>query len=251
MWFKQLGGGQFWLKRIAKVWIPWFILISIVSVVSKKDLIDYIRDVSWFGASLWYVRYIFYCYIVFYVTSFIPKPTYRVCAIAVVAVASIVLLQYEEGEQWASFLLGVLLSEYKSTFARHNAINRKYNWIIFILGVGFLALKQTGWYRGLEVDDTIVSSCLVNIIQSIVKVSFAAFIINWMILHKTTRKIHLLVFLGGISYELYLVQMFFYGQVNNSASTAFAVMLGSVFIACFFNVINELISSKMLLKEYK
>lgn len=173
-----------------------------------------------------------------------------VCAIAFIAVVSIFILSGVEGEQWASFLLGVILSEYKSMFVKHKPEIKKSSWTLLLFGVAFLAIKQTGWYRGFEAEEALISTTVVNIIQSVIKVSFAAYILYWMYMNKTWRS-QLIGFIGGISYELFLVQMFFYGKIHHSVTLAFSVICGTVFIAWLLNVLCDLISSKMLSKEYK
>lgn len=241
------GGGNFWIKRVDRVWIPYFLLITIVCAIKGSDAITYIKEVSWIGASFWYVQYILLCYITFWITSFIREDTLRIICLFAFGLISLFFMDGVRGEQFLSFSTGVLLSVCSSR--SQNLTNKKmFHLMIGLLllcGIVFLAIKQTGWYRDFEADDGIRSLIIVNVINMLVKFPVALAVIFGMIYSKMKRNA-ILLWIGTISYELYLVQMHFYSFIGNDMTLAVSVVVGSVLLAYVFNLFNKAVGYYIL-----
>ena len=68
--FKKKGVKDFWKNRIIKVFIPYFILITIISFFKNDFSIKgYLLDIFGIKTSYWYIGFLLKQYIIFYITT--------------------------------------------------------------------------------------------------------------------------------------------------------------------------------------
>lgn len=237
--YKNGGGGRFWVKRFQKVWIPYFILISIIAIIGRWSLQDYIVDVALLQTSYWYIGYIFGCYLVFWISS-VMFSKYRILIMIVCALSTIFLLKGVEGEQGLSFIGGVLLSEKGKQFLTHNKTKMRAVLACILIGVIFLAAKQMAWYREIEAQQVcLLNRHIVNVINIIAKFPIAMALIEGFAWFTRMMSSKIILLIGTISYELYLIHMIFIHSISGQVKVAVAVVIGSILMSILFNKINN------------
>lgn len=241
--FKKKGVKDFWKNRIIKVFIPYFILITIISLFEKDFSIkEYILDILGIKTSYWYIAFLLRQYIIYYITTrFFYR--YRLYILFVISFIFVFTLPNIEAEQAFSFYLGLFSSEYYSKVS-HNLKNNmiKYSFIFFLTGTIFLAIKQLPEIR------EFYGHYIYSIIELFIKLPYALFFI--LIIHKINclQTNRIAIFSGKISYELYLIHMIFLKYIDMKIINVFIILIVSYLLAYIFYKINNLISIR--LKKY-
>ena len=238
--FKKKGFTDFWKNRIIKVFIPYIILITILTVIYNRGGVkNYLYDILGIKTSYWYIAFLLKQYILFYIcTKFFCK-----VKLYIFVLCSIIFLftfPNIEAEQSFSFLTGVLISEYYQDIKR--MVEKRYlvvSIIFFIIGTIFLGIKQLHFIRLYE------GHYIYSIIQLFIKLPYALFFISIVHYLNILMNSRFLKFCGKISYELYLVHMIFLQYINGNIYTAFLVIIVSYIISYLFFLFNSFISSKL------
>lgn len=239
---KVSGGGgvkSYWEKRVKRVWIPYFIFISVVCIIWNSDTMKYLYEISLFKPSYWYLRYIFYCYLVFFLTSYVSNNKIRLLLIFLCGVFTTIFFKGVEGEQGFSFVAGVLISE-KGMFLRGGKIFSKALPVMcFLLGLSFLLFKQTTMYRNFEANNDVFLNVLaVNVTQTLVKFPFAIALLFGLRYRRLVNN-SLVLFIGTISYELYLTHMVFLNNIEGNPVNVLTVVLSSILLAWMLSMLNS------------
>ena len=147
--FKKKGFTDFWKNRIIKVFIPYMVLISIITIVKYNNfnLKIYLYDILGIKTSYWYIAFLLKRYILFYICSkFFCKV--RLYIFVLCSIIFLFTFPNIEAEQSFSFLTGVLISEYYQDIKR--MVEKRYlvvSIIFFIIGTIFLGIKQLHFIR--------------------------------------------------------------------------------------------------------
>ena len=238
--FKKKGFTDFWKNRVIKVFIPYIILITILTVIYNRGGVkNYLYDILGIKTSYWYIAFLLKQYILFYIcTKFFCK-----VKLYIFILCSIIFLftfPNIEAEQSFSFLTGVLISEYYQDIKR--MVEKRYlvvSIIFFIIGTIFLGIKQLHFIRLYE------GHYIYSIIQLFIKLPYALLFISIVHYLNILISSRFLKFSGKISYELYLVHMIFLQYINSNIYTAFLVIIVSYIISYLFFLFNSFISSKL------
>lgn len=226
--FKKKGLDYYWRNRTIRVFIPYFIFISLISCCSKNfDIRIYLLDILGIKTSYWYIGFLLKQYIVYYIaTRFFYK--FRLQIIFVTSIIFIFILPNIEAEQGLSFLLGVLISENYNKVCSSKLFTKNILIFSFIcIGTIFLAIKQLPIIREYE------GHYIWHWIQLFIKLPYAIFFI--LIIHKLPIfKSKFLIFIGIISYELYLVHMIFLKYIDMKLMNAFIVLIVSFALNAYF-----------------
>lgn len=239
--YKRNKLNRFWQKRFSRVWIPYFIIITLLFCFWYSDyfLLDYILDIICIKTSYWYIGFMIRCYIVFWISyKFLYK--YRLYILFFYGITTIFYMSGTSGEQPLSFFVGVLFSEKSIKLDGNKFTSWKYIILFLIIGALFLAVKQTSWFRVFVQDAGLIIPT--NIIQSFIKLPLALFIMMVMVHIKCLHRNVLLLFTGMISYELYLSHYPFYGSFNYNFYYALTLIAFCYILSWFFYMFNCFIS---------
>ena len=235
--FKKKGLDYYWRNRIIRVFIPYFILISIISCFSDNfNLKNYLFDIFGIKTSYWYIAFLLKQYILYYIaTRFFYQ--FRLQIIFIISIISIFILPNIEAEQGLSFLLGVLISEnYNKVCSNRFLMRNILIFTFFCIGTIFLAIKQLPIIREYE------NHFIYNWVQLFIKLPYAIFFI--LIIHKLPIfKSKFLIFTGMISYELYLTHMIFLQYIDMKLINAFIVLIVSFALSYLFYLLNQHINT--------
>lgn len=222
--YKKNGLFQFWKKRIKGVWIP-YLLITILWIV-----IDYFLGIKYnlttifsslFGLNniiditMWYIKYLIYWYLLFYlIFKYVKNNSFKIISLMISAIFCFLLCKidffapYSEGAIYFIFFpLGVIYKFFENYF---ETTSIKYNFDLPILILFLVIVKRT---------DTI------SIVAS--NLFFSYFIIKIVLINDCIKN-NFLIFLGNISYEIYLLEGVFlikYVFIRNYISNDFLYVL--------------------------
>ena len=232
--YKKNGLSNYWKKKILRVLIPYFIVISLLYIFSYDfTWWRYLLDILGLKTHYWYIAFQMKWYIAFWFFSlFFLK--YRACFLALMAIIILFLFPNIEAEQAFSFFAGCMASnkiEYLKKLS--SEIYVKLAIISFIVGTFFLAIKQIPSVRACDYE------FVLNIVQCGIKLPYAVSIICFLKLFPKLIESRFLVFTGMISYELYLVQMPFYSDLNGTVLMAVGFIIACYACAYVFYVLNK------------
>lgn len=195
---------HFWKKRIVGTLLP-FILIFILALPLKQyaTVWDFVLDILCIkpiGTTyFWYIGYLFLWYVIFYLYTRINIcETVKIIALGLICIAMFLFFENLLAEQTFSFVIGCIWFRYKESIDK---IAKK-KWLLPILlavGLGALALKQLDAVR-------LSHELILKSVQMLIKVPLALFVILAVYyLIKMPWLEAVLKFVGGYSYEVYLV----------------------------------------------
>lgn len=237
--FKRNGIEGFWKKRFSRVWIPYFIAVTLVWLFWEPRMWqDYLLDIGCWKTSYWYIGYMVRCYILFWLTArFVPH--FKSWVMLAIGFSTLFFLDGVQGEQAFSFVTGVLISEKGKKIDEHMRVPLKWVLLLFVVAIGLLAFKQTGLYRSIDSD------ILINLVQTPMKWSFAMGIILGFAYMTFAMKSRFLALAGMIGYELYLVHYPFFGIVGSSPIRFALFWIASFIVAYLFYCLNNCISNSI------
>ena len=196
--FKRKGiGGGYWKHKFIRVLLPYlFICVAVIAcdVFTKNEVaIPY----------YWYIDFMLFWYLAFYTVIRIPNlysHRYSILGIAslVVFIAGCAFNNGLRAEQAISFLIGVWISDNYEK-AKEKITEGRMITVLLIIGVVLLGCKQMPAIRALE--NTVVWYG----IQLMMKVSVAIAIIGLIFKFSAVFMNRMLMNVGLVSYELYLV----------------------------------------------
>lgn len=192
-------------KKIVRVLVPCWTVEIIYAIFngSSFEIEIFIRHILCIDIN-WYIRYLFYCYFVFWISSF---SKYRIYIIATFSILSLLLPEIE-AEQSFSFIIGILFSEFKCLSNKRLPL---YGIGCLFLSVIFLTVKQFDFIRVYE------GTIIFNIIQLLIKcpAALSILLLYKKISLKRTNKC--ITFIGLCSYELYLTHCKFLYLINDKS----------------------------------
>lgn len=247
----QKGGVEkYWFKKLINVYMPYFIIEIIASIFLKRSFkssvfsIILLRTKHPYG---WYMKYIFGCYLIFYLLFILIKNK-RIfnMVFLLLGIVSFFVFQNLQAEQAFSFPLGILIAN--SNYNFENIKKSKFllfGFSFIFIGVFFLALKQLPQVRELN-------HYVITLINLILKSSVATGLINLSYLF--SRYIGFFNPVGKISYELYLVHgylIFIIAQnlLGNYFLNTIVFLMIVVFVSLLLHIINSYYQKKIILKN--
>jgi len=235
----------YWRKRIISVFFPYFIfeIIRILITGSDVTFVQFIKDVtcinplSPFG---WYLHYLLLCYLVYWLIRILPITNkYFIYSVFFISVVSFFLFRGNglEAEQSLSFAVGILFSNSKEhlKIEKSTYINIKNAIFLFFIGTLFLGLKQTEVIRSSP-------EMIYNLFQLMIKLSYALFVLEFIMLFPYKKILNVFRTYGFISYELYLVHgMILYLFLPNNYLMIFAFLITSLSGSLLFYSLNLIV----------
>lgn len=196
---RQWGGG-YWKHRLFRVFLPYALFeIILIPYYGDFESIGLLLDITCLQPRYWYFGILLINYLTFWF-CIINEKSYRVryLILGMCAVAIFFLGNALYAEQAASFMLGVLISD-------HYDKSKKMvdcSWILVVIAfvaVAMLAVKQLPLVR------TIEDTYLWYLIQMIMKLSMAVFLIILTYRLQKLFQNRFIVWCGTVSMELYLI----------------------------------------------
>lgn len=191
------GGG-----KLLKIALPyWIVAVPLFCINGVNNWTNCILNLSFvrINSVYWFVGYIMQWYLVYwFAINYAYR--YRWLLFAAFSILTMVLLPSLQVEQALSFPCGVWISEHKEWVA-----SRSRNWLVtiasllFVVGTFALGFKQTGLVRShME---------YAPYVDLFIKLPWALVVVIVLRPLRFLSNHKLLVFIGGITYELYLVHM--------------------------------------------
>lgn len=234
----------FWTKKLVRVFLPWlFVWLTMVLLNGEKKFsAPSLSSLFLLDSTNWYLQYLLLCYLSFYISH---KWFYhfRWLLMGGIFILSFVFWGNIQAEQSCSFLIGCLIAEKAKLF---KWIVEKIK-VIFIfslfLGISLLAVKQLSIVRTLMDNVSLVD----HAINMVMKTSIAISVMMLVRLFWSQINGRLAMFIGKISYELYLVHLFIViGYCRIIGNMPLVSIL--VFVACSFllSYLLYLVDNKIL-----
>lgn len=237
--FKKKGLDNFFLNRLLKITIPYWIMVIIYwlihyDVFATSSFLKSIILVNRLPY-MWFIQYIFLWYLSFYISKKFFSESKSIIFLSILSVFLIFIFHDNTwGEQSFSFTLGVLYSQYKniSTYISF----KKMRMLIFLfIGMTFSTLFL---YMKIAGMDTVNNYWLMNLVQMLMKLSISIFIIQITYFFKIFIYPSI-IYIGLYSYEIYLSHTLLLDlieiDVNYSLMVVFFLLVGGLSV-----VINKL-----------
>lgn len=214
--FKKKGTNKFWKNKLIKLWIPYIIILTIVSIYRQKNIdIHLILQFLCLDSPYWYISFLLYNYALFYICHKIRVLYPRKYILFGVLAAGLFLFDTRiRTEQMLCYPCGMLLSDYRAEIWNYLRKHKRIVIISFALiltSIVSLATKQLPAGRNLIEQ----SRFFENTINLLIKFPFALFLtlVTVMPLRSMKAKWYLqpiignrfLKFCSTISLELYLI----------------------------------------------
>ena len=200
--FDRNGLKNFWKKRLIVVLVPYFMVeILAVVIIPQRNAVSVIKSLLLIEprkSQIWYLQYLFLCYICFWCTYKFVSKKYRLLILLMLAILSFFLLKEIAAEQALSFWCGCLFSEKKGLFEKLHRVSV----VLLLFGVIMLAFKQLDLVRN-------ASPIIINCVQLSIKLPIALYLVDMVTQMPTIMKYLYMEKIGKVSYELYLIHINF------------------------------------------
>jgi len=218
--FIKKSGEKYWKNKLLKIFIPYAILETIlIPCYGKFSISSYLLDITCISPHYWYLQYQLLCYIVFYLLIKIPKAyNYRYIVLAFFSVGTFLFGTSLQAEQAISFIIGVWISDNKIK-AKEKSNNFMFCGTMVVIGIVFLIIKQLPMLRTFE------GGFIWYSIQLMMKISLAVFLICISYKGYKIFSNKFMVFMGGISFEFYLIHMKFLWLLNSKINAEVAMII--------------------------
>ena len=195
---KKNGLGGYWVNKITKIWLPSFLKLSFISLVTLSGIYSWLTEYPLFLYG-WYLQVLFGEYLVFWVLfRFVKSKKLRLCGLfAASAVAFLLIDSQLYAEQMLSFPLGV-------AFSQLGLKDKVSGWKIKekILLIAGCAVVAAGSF---VLRNRFQQHQVFNLIWMLFKLSLAILIcmLPWIL--RKVPVFSMFIPLGEISYMLYLI----------------------------------------------
>lgn len=234
---------NFFSKRLSKVYLPFVVVNALTLIIfhlsfnakySINKIIVYLLGIKLIDSTLWFVKSIILFYIIFYLAfKFFTKDIAPRLLVLYCFIYFIVCYKIGLGPSWFNtifcFPLGVYVALYYNNFI--NFIQQNYTKTV-ILNV-FCFIVPFLLPHLLKLHDQII-------FDTISSVFFVFLVLTFLFKVKISSKP--LYFIGGISYEMYIIHMkvlnIYFNTVNISESYSVYIYLFLVVLLAFFTKQN-------------
>lgn len=236
--YKSKGLASFWKKKGLRLILPYvlsiplFYIVSFFSPLMDENVLNSMPN-QWYFEFMWFVEYLVVWYIIFWCAhKFFPE--YALSLMVVIAIFTFFYLKSTlMTAQTFSFVFGTFISKYKDRLQvwLYRNMYCKIALIFFVLGICSLAVKQLPQIRQYELDSYVYRFC-----ELLIYLPLGISIITLGSINRF-RDYGILVFIGSISYELYLVHVPFLYGLNNSHINVIIFVIQCIFHAWLLNIL--------------
>lgn len=226
---------NFWKKKITRLFIPYIIWIPLYYITMYYSILG---SPKYFNIipRYWFIEYLFIMYLIFYFIF----PLRRVWAISIITTICTFLFFFFnnlQAEQSLSFWAGVWFSIYKTKISEVS-INKKMLIASFFLIIGLtsLIIKQE-----LELSNFDYEGIYIKTANLLIKLPIGlSIIIVFLAIEKYYYK--WLIFIGGLTYELYLTHIPFFMLIDKRTEYLIIFVIQTALLAYFLHITSNKIS---------
>ena len=248
--YKLKGFENYFKNRFMRLYIPYFIWISVyIIIMNSLHLHIGISDIRY-----WFIEYVSLWYIAFYIILKYFNH-YRWPLFGLVALVSFWILPCLQAQQSLSFIVGIVISEYKNEIERigKGTLWRYVSLFIVIGAFAFLSkqLLAMNLTASTSTDILIVSNVgsddiLRKFVQIFTKLPIALAII--LVFQFIFNELYF-IRIGASAYELYLVHMPLYHMINvnylNLIYFLLIISISTIFLGWSNRKVTAFISNSM------
>lgn len=245
--YEKNGLSRYWIKKMWNVIIPFYAVSFVGIFVTEKASIMGLVDILTFRTQ-WFINYILICYMIFWaITSVVKDNKKRVCTFITAFVAWFIIdslffvvvdAPFLRARQMPSFILGVLMAlkkeERKKVLKNNVAIVAN-----IIIGVVFLGVTNLPVIKAIP----IVFS---NFLSLFTTVPLALFVISLTAKLDSLFSNGSLLFIGSISYELFLVHNYSSILVTNRLGSLLVFTIITIVLAWALNKMYRNVKNRFL-----
>lgn len=238
--FRKNGLKNYWPKKLKRVWLPYAIVISTLGLyVYDLSLGDYLLNVTGIHTEYWFVAFLIKWYVAYWVlTKFFPQ--WRLVLLTALGIIAIFTLGYLPGEQAFCFTAGVAASAY---YDKLSALDRR---SVTKIAFAALALCAIIWSvkQATDMSGHFEQGCWqLNMVKSFIKITGCIGMVAAAQLLTALSFNRFLIFMGTLSFELYLLHYPFYEMLDGSVAKAALMVGGSIVGAVVLNRVLKKIES--------
>lgn len=250
--YHKNGLKYFWKKRFLKVCIPFWI-VELMTTVIKQNFVfsDFVLNIVFFK-SLWFLRYIVICYIIFYIVSKIVnilkfKNNEEIYFLLFIFALWFVIeslffanpdMPFLEARQMLSFPLGVIIAKYKDKIVNiiHKLSYTQNIFIVFgvgVIGIVFMVVTQLNVIKS---QPYIISNALS--LLTVLPLAIVILLIG-ILITRLFRNLFLYE-CGLVSYEIYLIHIYTLSVVSKSVLSLMFFIIITICLAILLHLIMNI-----------
>lgn len=250
--YHKNGLKHFWKKRFLKVCIPFWIVELLATVIKQNFVLsDFVLNIVFFK-SLWFLRYIVICYIIFYIVNKIVnilkfknnKEIYFLLFLFALwfVIESLFFanpdMPFLEARQMLSFPLGVIIAKYKDKIVNiiHKLSYTQNIFIVFgvgVIGIVFMVVTQLNVIKS---QPYIISNALS--LLTVLPLAIVILLIG-ILITRLFRNLFLYE-CGLVSYEIYLIHIYTLSVVSKSVLSLMFFIIITICLAILLHLIMNI-----------
>lgn len=245
--YKKTGLNKFWTKKIINVIIPFYVISIVGYVISSFNSISLKGVLNIFTLkSQWYINYLLICYVIFWmITTVFMKHKKRMVSLLVVFIIWFFIdslfyasidAPFLRARQMGAFITGIAIANNKEK-SKEKIGKFLFLVINLIIGLALMVITNTDFVKSYPV-------LIGNVLSLGTVVPLAFSIISASVLWKRLFANSFFVFVGAISYEIFLVHSY---TLRLSNRELYFVPVFIVFVLGLSWVLNK--SWKMIKKK--
>lgn len=235
---------SFWWKKLTRIGVPWFVWCAMFFIIGLA--IPSLSKIH-FIIRYWYLEYlIIWCFVFWFGRKVIRQSNMFLAFIAVISVVMFFIWPCLQAEQSLSFALGVAFSE-KNHRAEGNKVALSKKWFkllpigLFVYATLFLFIKQMPEIRAFGEQ-----SLLMKVVQLNIKLSYALSVTIFFVQRHVPEWLEKMMLpVGVLSLELYLVQMEFFPNIQGRLWVLLLVTVAVVVLSILLHYIVKLIDKPL------
>lgn len=248
--YEKIGLNRFWIKRLSRVYIPFviinFITLILYNIVLKKnysyrDVLEYIIGIRLIDPILWYVKAILFLYLCFYILIKYMKKNNAIKVLLCISIFyPIVCYFINLGSEWYtasfSFFIGIVMVFYKSRIDR--IILPRYKYYLILASCLFIIFSSGNIFFN-KVYSLKVVFCYFS------SILFTCLVL--LIIYKIKLSNKPVLFIGVISYEIYLIHMKVYNIlfINSTSNGIILYLIIIILLSFIFNKLNSMVNRRI------
>lgn len=235
--YKKNGFDHYFSNKILKVYIPSEIIFLIFILINRTfDIRTILKGVLFLDVKYgWYLQFLFILYFLYFLSRKLLKDRSKYFWM-LIPVLFIFIKETMWAEQAAAFSIGMIFSEYniKALYEQLTKLKKIFLCLIFVvmIAVSFLMRHIGGFY------------VLYNAVWMVFKTAFAMVIILAAYYFQSQFITKVFMFIGSISFALYLVHGYLFDLCLKSYTNLKAIFVLSYMFTLIMNSVQKYVKGK-------